>query len=125
MDCREEFTIHFTDQFEAFLLITNPDRFGYRVERIIKNPPSERQWQSMLCPVGRILVRIKFKVHIFLYVKHIAITIGDRSQAMTVPDTLCLLPQGRRIRSLIRRIRRSWMRVFSAIESIAPSPSYD
>ncbi len=38
----------------------------------------------MLRSVDGIFGQIKFKVHIFLYVKHIVITIGDPSQAMTV-----------------------------------------
>lgn len=66
MDRREEFAIDFSDQFEAFLFITKPNCFGYFVKGIIKNPLPERQRQSMLRPVDRILVRIKFKIHIFL-----------------------------------------------------------
>lgn len=103
MDRREEFAIYFADQFEAFFLITNPDRFGYRLKRIIKNPLPERQWQSMLCSVDRIFVRIKFKVHNSTYVKYIVTTIEDRSQAMTVSaNPIALL----RMKHSVFRIRK-------------------
>ena len=85
VDRREQFSVYLSDQFEALLLITKPDCFGYGVKRIIKNPPAERQRQMMLCPVDRILGRIKFKIHAFVYVKHIVITSDPPRQVMTVP----------------------------------------
>tara|TARA_R110000787_G_scaffold3020_13_gene12292 strand:+ start:24170 stop:24364 length:195 start_codon:yes stop_codon:yes gene_type:complete len=64
MDRREEFSVYFTDQFEALLFITKPNCIGHRVKRIVKNPLPERQWQMMLFPVDRILGWIIFEINV-------------------------------------------------------------
>lgn len=94
MDGGKQLAIHHSDCFEPVFFVALTNRFGDRMDGIIEYPLSKIQRQTMLRSIGRIFGCVKFKVHTSVYVNHIAITIADRPQHMTVSAMRSLYPSG-------------------------------